>query len=1251
MQHIAQQLRTVRRTGRLLLIVRRLAQLLVVLLPLAVLLGLLDYALRMPGAMRLLIGLAVLGLAGVWLVTRLNRALRFWPTLAELALRAERLYPQLAGSLASAVEFSLAPAGYAEPNSTAMMAKTAVDEMEEKTRDVDVKRMVKLKPTVQACLLAVLAALILVSVVAAAPQASATAAQRWLLPMGDTQWPKVNEVGVLTPDDAVFAADGKVRLRAQVTKGWKDGMRMTVQYRMLDEAGEGEWQSVRVAEQKNASKPGQHVYEAMLDVPPAVARSLMAGQRSSATLEVRYSAGDDTTPTQSLTVAARPEIASVVISSAPPEYALGLIGDQRVALHEQTDRIVSASVLYGSSIDFEVEFNKPLPIESAQAVVDRVARQPIVTDPAEGDSALGWRTSPDIQLDQPTNDTVNGFTVSGVLASNLQVQLPLTDGFGLKSAEGERAYQVQLIEDELPASVLTQPATDESVLPDATVQINAMAQDDISMQSLSLDIVVPDRDNTPDDAEQIATRSIEGAGLLVTGRTETLELDYALSLSELKLLPGDEVLITAMGQDIYELDGYRHDPVASDTRRLRVITEQELADQVRRVLRGVRNTSQSLERNQRLVSERTETSPPAETVDQQGNISRRIAAQQDTVEALRDRLTRNRPHNLEALEDLLDRADAMLELAEQASEQAEQALSEAAQRQQQGEQARQRQQDAAAESNRNAEAQAKQDAEQADQNRQQAQGEAREAQAEAREQLAELVAALDTGESVGEIESELSEIQREAERAAQKTKELLPKTIGQKAEDLDDETRQELEENADKQRELADRAEALVDKMRAAAEQIGENGETPEERATAETLSQAADIAERQGLQEKTEEAAEKLDQNQVADAASQQQQAMNTLEQMMEELGKQQQRRQEELKRLLQELAQKIQKLVDEQRSQLARAEAAQPNALGVLEQPQFMLRKRTMAVQAEAMQAPRTEPSGEPLGNAVKAQAEAIKSIRVSDKTGTLNHETEALAQLEAALALINQQQEQQQQEQQREERFALRQAYYDLADRQERLLTIATQHQQDEDYTRRDWRQINRLYVEPLEDRSIEQEQATIRTAAKELEEKAGEAMVYQSLHRRIDQAANRAENRLQGRRIDALVLDDQRSVIVMLRAMGDALDDTADPDKFEQDEQEQEQQQGEQQPGQGEGEEPPLVPDLAQIKLLREVMIVLRNQTESIAESGDNLPEADRNQRLNDLAEQQRELKSLGEQLIEKLKQQMQPGGPGAEAPPE
>ncbi|MGB0767160.1 MAG: hypothetical protein ACPGYV_05580, partial [Phycisphaeraceae bacterium] len=1025
-------------------------------------------------------------------------------------------------------------------------------------------------------------------------------------------------------DQAVFPADGKLRLRAEVTRGWSDGLRMTIQYRVLDEAGEGTWQSVRVAKQRNPAAPDEHVYETVLDVPPATARGLIAGTRDSATLEVRYSAGDDTTPIQSLTLAARPEIDAVVVATTPPDYALGLVGPQRTPLHEQPDRIASTSAYRGSTVTLDVRFNKPIPASAAQETAD------------------AWRAlageDASITMNGET-DRPDGFTLSWVLRESVVGTFELTDGFGLSSTHADKQYRIQAIEDEDPVAVLLKPAVDESVLPGASVAIKAMAQDDVAMRSLRLDITVPDRENTDEDAPTLATRSLDGPGLIETGRFESLELDYRLDLEPLALLPGDEVSITALGRDVYELDGERHDEAASDTRRLRVITEQELADQVRRVLRGVRNTGQSLERNQRIVAERTDRNQPAETAEQQGDIGRRIAAQQDTVQALRERLDRNEPHNLDNLGELLDQADALLEEAQQASDRAEASLGEAAEQRQRSDAAQQAS-EAAAEAGDAAQAdRSTREAADAKAEQSQSQAEAKASQNEAREQLAELVAALDTGESIGEIESELADIQSDAERAAEKTRELLPQTIGQKPEDLSPELREQLDENAATQRELAERAEELIDKMRATAEQIGENGETPEQRATAQTMAQAADIAEREGLQENTEQAAEQLEQNQVADAANQQQQAMQTLEQMMQELGKQKERRQEELKRLLQELAQTIRKLVEEQRDQLARTQAAQPNALAVLEQPQFALRRRTMLAEAQAMQAPDTEPAGAPLGEAVREQAEAIKAIRVGDRPATVTHQTRALEHLERALALINQEQQQAQQEQQREERFALRQAYYDLADRQEQLVGFVAQHARDDDYSRRDWRQINKLYEEPLEDKRFDEEQEAISGAAAALKEKAGEAMVYQSLHRRIDQASERAKNRLAGRSIVGLVLDDQRTVVTLLRAMGDALDDTADQDKFEKDESNREEPDGG--PSQpGEAQEPPLVPDLAQIKLLREVMIVLRNQTASLAEVGDGVEPGELQQRLDDLADQQRELKGLGESLIEKLRQQMQ-----------
>lgn len=1253
MQQVARQLEHVRRTSRLLLVVRRVAQWVAVLVAVAILLGLIDYALRLPGVLRLGLGLIVLTVAGAWLLTRVARAYRFWPTIAELALRAERLYPQLSGSLASAVAFSTGGGEYEAPRAraratTAAMAKRTIDEAASKLDHVDLRKLIKTKPTLNAALLALLALAVLGTIAGSAPAAASTAAQRWLMPLGAAQWPKRNAVKSLT-EDAVHPVDGKVRLRAQVTQGLTPGMKMEIAYRVADVVGDaGAWTRVRVAEQRAEHAAGNAgVYETLVEIPPQVARSLIAGERDTAVLEYTFTAGDFTTEPAELTLAARPEIVSVVATITPPAYAQGLIRDQSIPMHEQQDRIATASCYRFSDLTLSVTFNKAVPVQTArQAALDALRTE---HHPTAGASPPRWHGI-EITLQSETDGAATGFSIHITkLLVPVEMHFPLTDAFGLSSTDINRRYRLQTIEDETPSVVLLEPMTDETVLPTARVLLKAIGEDDIAMESLALAVVAPDRANTPDDAEETITQLLDDDRLATTGRSGKLELEHTLDLSALDLLPGDEVLVTAVGQDIYEVtvndlgDTQRHVPAQSQTRRLRIITEQELADQARRVLRGVRDTAQSLERTQRILRQRTEDGmDSAASAAEQGEVSRRIVAQREQVAALRERLERNGATGLGPLEELIEQADDMLDTAQDASAQARQSLEESSRQQQRGNEARRAAGQAEQQGDsQQAQAQA-QKAEDAERQGQQAQEQAGESQEQVQRELAALVAALDVGESIGEVESELSQLQQDAQRVADDTRELLPQTVGQQREDLPEDLQEQLDRNARNQEEIAQRAAALLDKMRSTAGQIAEQGEqqaTPQQRAAARTMQEAAEVGERQGLEENTEQAAQELAENQITDAATRQQQAQATLEQMLAEMGRQQQRQQEELRRLLQELAEKVQKLVAEQEEQLAGVTQAQPGALAVLEPALMQLRRRTMLVEQEAAATPETDAAAKALGRAVSAQAEAVRALRANDKGSAEQTEADALAHLREALRLLNEEQQDQQEEQQRQERAALKQAYMELAERQQALHDVVAQHERGEVYGRRDWRQVNRLHEGVLEGATFDAAQEAIRVEAEALSDQAGEAMVYQSMHRRIDQASGRAYVRLRERRADGLVLAEQARVAALLRAMAEALDDSAGPDKFERDQQEQQQGGG----GEG-GEPPPLVPDLAQVKLLREVQIDLRRQTEMLDRLGDQLTPAERAQRLQDLAAQQRELGELGAQLIERLEQMMGGGEP-------
>ena len=866
MKQIARQLERVRRTSRLLLVLRRVAQWVAALAGAALALGLLDYLLRLPGAIRLGLGLVVVGLALAWLLTRVGRAVRFWPTISELALRAERLYPQLSGSLASAVAFSTSGGDFDEPAAppiTASMARRAVDQAESKLDKVDLGKLIKPKPTLKAVLAALLCLAVVGAVVAAAPSAASTSAQRWLMPLGDAQWPYRQGIESLT-DDAVRPVDGKVRLRAKVTRGYAQDMKMGIAYRVVEWDGTaGDWQRVRVSEQRASVVAGERgVYETLVEVPAPVARSLMAGEQDGATLEYRFEAGDFTTQTAELILAARPEVVSVVATITPPNYAQGILSEQTVAMHEQQDRVATASAYVGSRVELRVEFNKPIPTDLARRAASE-ALVPSTPDKPNNGGLLPLGRGAFATIDQNETGDAVGFTVTiDRIDEDNELSITLTDAHGLTSTGGDRQYRLQTIADEAPVVVLLEPMVDESVLPSALVALQAMGEDDIAMQSLMLEVVAPDRANTAEDADELATKILDDPALLTTGRFGALELEHTIDLGTLALLPGDEVFVTAVGQDIYERDGTMRDPARSATRRLRVITEQELAEQVRRVLRGVRDTSQSLERTQRILSNRNDDDTggvdPAESAAQQGEVSRRLAAQQEQVDALKERLDRNGAEGLEPLRDLLDQAEALLEDAQDSSEQARGALEQASESQQRGAQAEQAQQ-AAQEQGDSAQAQQQQqDAAQAQQEQGEHRQEAGEHQEQVQRDLASLVAALDMGESIGEVESELSDLQRDAERVAEETRELLPQTIGQAREDLPEALQEQLERNAAAQQEIGERAEALLDQMRQTAQQIAEQGEeqgaTPEQRAAARTMQEAAEVGERQGLEENTQE-------------------------------------------------------------------------------------------------------------------------------------------------------------------------------------------------------------------------------------------------------------------------------------------------------------------------------------------------------------------------------------------------------------
>lgn len=1216
MDHFTRQLEQVRQAGRRLLIVQRLAQWLTGLLIIALGLVLVDYLLRLPSTVRLVLGLATIGLAALWLVTRLLRAIQFKPALTALALRAESLYPELKGVLASAVEFSLKRQRFAAPEQTGELAQASVQAAITKldADRFDLKALIQTKPTVKAAgglsgLMIVLVALIVI-----APNASRTAAERWLLPFGDAQWPKAIEI-TSRIDDTVWPADTPVRLAAEVQRGDRDNLRVNAYYRVITTTlnTDGSVASTqkpsyerillgRQAEQAEAlggadNTSNEPRYERVLNLPPSRSNNA-ADQTQTYTLEFYFTAGDDQTDVQRIDLIPRPEVAALNATVAPPPYMAGLVPQQTLALHEQTGRVATLTGFVDSILTLDLQFNKPLPSNFVQP-------------------ALLWpELSPPPTLIQTTVATTGNAVAEHVTAARYQMTLQQTmqspialrDQFGMTN-RSEQVYRLEANADKPPMVAVVEPLADQSVLATAIIQAAAEASDDVGMESLTLVIDYPERQADSTD-EPVTTRNRLAQQ---SGRQTRLNLQHTLELAPLNLQPGDVVALMGIGLDVADQE------ITSTARRLRIIDEATLIGELRNELAGIRQQAQRLDRQQSDLRDAVETDPATLEQDnlqqaagnRQSRLTDRLERARQLVQNLEQRLQQNRLDDV-VMEEMLEMGEGLLNEAANASEQAEQAIREARQ------------------------------------------AEAVEQQREVEEALDELMDRLDQGRDAAAIAMKLRQLQALQDAIANDTRQLLPRTLGRNINDLPQQTRDALEDLARRQQDLARQADEAIRQMQTTAEALDRQGESDQDQATAQALAEAAAIARQQALTQQMQQSAQSAEQNQLSQAANQQAGAQQTLQQMLQEMGTIREKLDEMLKRRLRQLAEALRQLVARQETELtllggalnigddlgqgelvpnAQIDEAVENGLSMRELAprQSQLRRATMAVQEQAEQNDAFEAIAGHLESAIGEQGRAVLALRESDGEIANTTETQALKHLRAALENAQQQTNEQEGEDKQERREELRQKYLAMAARQQAVL------QKTLDITADLVDRLNRQHRQNL--RALTGEQNVIRSDTRTLGQEVGDTFVFKAMHERMDVIFDRITNRMRVGADLPLMVDDQREVIRLLEQMAEALKEEQADEDFDRETQRQDQGDG----GGGGGEPPEVIPPLAELKLIRALQTTLLRET-NLVDKQANLNARERRRILADLAARQKALSDLGRQVLDKVQQQSQGGIP-------
>lgn len=1208
MAQVRAALRSIVRRARALLVAERLFLALAPIVAAALAVTALDFFLRLPQPLRVInwiIGIVALALlVARWVLP----AARFHPSPTDVALRIERRRPDLKGLLASGFDFAEASSRREdEPAFTRALSQRVVQEAVGSWKREAARGLLRWRPALRSLALLAAPAAIALGAAALWPHGARVGAMRTLAPWSDAAWPK--RTGVVDVTSASVHPLGQaLPLRAAVTRSPRAMDRTDVFARwrpIVDGSAGAEQRALMTWQARKAPLDGADAPGASPDSGDLFERLVEADADF---VEYRFETDDDRTEWRRVALVEPPSVVGAEATVTPPDYAARLMrasdaearslaGEQRLDMGRGLDeRAIAPPALVGARVELTLRLNKP-------AVAAPQDQGWILA--TLGVDAL----SSGVQVEVGEDPSV--WTLRWTLAGSTRLPVTLRDEHGIESVL-ESVFRFQAVEDAPPSVAILTPESDRAVLPTATATIEGEARDDVGLEAIWITRQRHQPAGEPqpsgpggalapsEDPVEIARAEQEGA--------RALEAAAEIDLSTLGLSPGDEVWVQALATDVFSSADEEREPSRSTVRRLLIISETEFVEQIRGALSGVRQAAISIDEQQRAVREQAERDGATREARRgQAQISDRIDREAEQLENIVERVETN------ALDD--PDLQALIEAAGDALEQAGRRSNDAAER--------------LDEAGEEAQARGASPDEAMDEREQR---EVEDAQREVEDRLTQVAELLDRGEDAWVLKRRLEGLLEEQQDLREETDAAGGETTGKAPEELTEEERSELERIAQKQRELAERTREAIDELREGAERLRE-----QDPATAQGLSQAARRAEERDAQGRMQEAAEQAEQNRTARAGRAQEQAEEALEEMLEDLEQSRRAREEVLRRLLLSLIDSIEALInDQERAIESLEEAIAADApVGDLDQAMVRLNRNTLGVLDQAKGGgPELVSVASLIGRAGEAQTRAIIALRDDPPDAPLagQGERESLDLLIQARDEAERLEEEMQQREQDRKRRELREAYREQLKAQIDLRDQSSAYPDAEELTRRQRAQV----------RDLAEPQGQVRSALNELREsmeEIGEAGVFDYAHRRLDELTGEAQRALEEASAPVAV-QRQRRAVAILRGLVDAME------QAQRDEEDFRRNEGGGGGGGGgqQGGDPPLIPDLAELRLLRQMQADLAQRTRE----ADETPEQVEPARVQQLGDEQANLADLGKDLVERLQQNQ--GGPPVPPPP-
>ena len=1260
---IIPRIEKIRRTMRRTVVERHASAIVSVVVASVVVVAMADRLLRFPSGFRWVILIVGLGAIGWAVSRRLWPAFRFHPSLVDVALRIERIAPPLSGRLASCVEFESSGSGRGNP-----LAARSVRDLQ--TRITTVRFEDVIDPTLAHRLLglAVVICIATVALVAWRPADASIAGRRVFTPWSDAKWPARTEVLDRLEPDLVHARGEPLAMTADLVRGDPASDRVFLQIRRIEDGDATEWQRLVLTRQQAGR------FERIVDT-------------DADEIQYAFETEDDETPIRSIRIVPAPSVRSATAVVGPPAYAVGR-GEIRSELGPGTDRRsrLGQTVLEGSDLELDLVLERPIPIErTASGAIDPAFVVRTISVPGEHPVKL------EVDAADPTR-----WRLSTRLERGGDVEIVLRDQYGLRNLDPIR-YRFSTVADRVPTTTITRPAMDQTVSIDAVVDVRAEARDDVGLAAFQVDATLV-RNGVASRVETIGSmkRSDDPAA---TTADATLDLGFEVASVEPEV--GDEILLVAIATDEFMEDGSPRDPVRSSTRRLRIVSDIELLEQLQSALGSIRRSAIRLDDDQAGIADavRREGVDRA-SIREQGRLSDRIGSAREAIESIEARRGSNRLED-ELLADILDQARNLVEAAEAASDRAVSAL-DRAERENQGEAdsamnegeadpgtgfdsdraaSDDAEDGATSENDRTSEgslsdSEADSDlegstgtpfdetgsmdragsgsetdgatpgerSESRTESRPETEAErdASEAQEDVREELADLAELLDRGEDAWVVSRKIQEMAEDLAELQERTSDLADETVGRERSELTDEERRELDDIARAQAELADDADDLIEELEARGQSMDRA-----DPAQAAGLREAAREAREQGLEDQMREAEDRARENQLQQAGEAQQQAAEALDRMQETIEESRKAQVAELQRRIASLVDSLQGLIESSENEiiaLARVEGVD-DVEGLAERSRalIMLNGNTLAVAAEAAAA---GPDGDRIARLVQragtSQGAAIGDLRAGPARldDARDNQERALSTLREALELAEDAAEELAEEQAEERRNELLAAYSEVLEVQVGILTETQRIRIDEG------ERLGRRSL--MTSRRLATDEETLGRRVESIRLEFGEvtdSLVFSMTHRNLEAWIESATEGLREGRPDAATIELEILVVEALGGLAAALDQEApDDDPFA---------DAENGGGGGDGEggqqadspPDPLIPPIAELKMLRATQQQILDATRRLDSTRGPEPTSTTESRIADLARMQADLHAVATALL----QQLQPEPAGVDDP--